>query len=312
MKIPLGKDDARRLLEQAPSEIVVTTLEVMQEQEILPDSETTKALLDPERSVDVICAMLRVLPQTSLDLESEVERLVEHTSDAVSSYAINWLRSSQVNTRGRERLGKRVKTLTDGDGESAPSTRQMAEYMDTDLVSGDTQSSEDGQNLSARYVHLVDRIPSLVRSDDEQMRRLALDMLVDLSLPEHVSMLFEALEDARSRAIAMIALARMPEEAVLQRLYQGLMSDAEQDTNDKVRLLLIAERVGGAAAANLVEGQMEVPNIAVRDQAVKSIWRMTITDDEISPDRSVVTSLVQNEVERLVNYAVLDGALSTR
>jgi CRP/FNR family cyclic AMP-dependent transcriptional regulator len=45
---------------------------------------------------------------------------------------------------------------------------------------------------------------------------------------------------------------------------------------------------------------------------VKSIWRMTTTDEQISPDRAVVTSLVQNEVERLVNYAVLDGALSTR
>lgn len=312
MKIPLGKDDARRLLDQAPSEIVVTTLEVMQDQDILPDHETTQALLAPQRPVDVICAMLRVLPQTALELASDVEQLVEHSSDAVSSYAINWLRSSQLNTQGRERLGKRVKTLTEGDAENAPSTRQMAEYMDTDLATGDLSGSEDGQTLSARYVHLVDRIPSLVRSDDEQMRRLALDMLVDLSLPEHVSMLFEALEDARSRAIAMIALARMPEEAVLQRLYQGLMSDSEQDTNDKVRLLLIAERVGGAAAANLVEGQMEVPNIAVRDQAVKSIWRMTVTDHEISPDRAVVTSLVQNEVERLVNYAVLDGALSTR
>ena len=312
MKIPLGQDDARRLLEQASSEIVVTTLEVMHEQEILPDRETIRLLLASQRSVDVICAMLRVLPQTDLDLQSDVELLVEHESDAVSSYAINWLRSSQVNTRGRERLGKRVNALTDGQGGTAPSTRQMADYMDTDQDTDGQTRTEDGKNLSARYVHLVDRIPSLVRSDDEQMRRLALDMLVDLSLPEHVSMLFEALEDPRSRAIAMIALARMPEEAVLQRLYQGLMSDEEQDTNDKVRMLLIAERVGGTAAANLVEGQMEVPNIAVRDQAVKSIWRMTVVDDEICPDRVVVISLVQNEVERLVNYAVLDGALSTR
>jgi hypothetical protein len=312
MKIPLTDGDARRLLEEAPPAIVVTTLEVMQDQEMLPDLATMRGLLDNRRPVDVVCAMLRILPQGQEELASEVERLSNHDSDAVSAYAINWLRSSQVNTHGRARLGKRVSAMTDGGGDDGPSTRQMAAIMDTDILAYEEGQKKGPTTLSARYVHLVDRIPSLMRSDDEQMRRLAMDMLVDLSLPEHVAMLFEALDDPRARALAMMALARMPEESVLQRLYEGLVGEAGGDTNDKVRLVVLAERVGGEAAANLVEGQMEVESLAVRDQAVKSMWRMCADNDAIAPDRGAVTLLVQGEVERLVNYAVLDGALSTR
>ncbi len=312
LKIPLGLEEARRLLENASPHIVVMTLEAMAEQGLLPDRSTLAALLDANAPVDVICATLRALPQDAQDMVGAVEDLVEHSSEAVSAYATHWLWSNPVDTRDRGQPGERHSAVANADGHPDSSTRPVGAPTKTELPSLVREESEREQGLSARHAHLVNRIPSLIHSSDERMRRLALDMLVKLALPEHVDLLIDALEDPRARALAMVALAQAPHDVLMQRLQQGLVGPEQKDVNSKVRLVQIAERFGGTAAARLVATQMDAESIAVRDQAVKSIWRMASYDNSVIPKRPVLKAQAGSEIERLMNYAVLDGVLSTR
>ena len=304
LDIPLAEGDSARLLRSGNEEVVTATLGVLGAQSAIPDEAVLRDLLATHQPAPVICATLRLIPSGDPSVAARVQELASHDEDTVSAHAVKWLRGSQVNTRGRARLGERVDAFTaDAVG---PSTRQLAAVMTADGGAG------AGDVLSAKFVHLVDRIPALMRSDSDDMRRLALEMLVELALPEHVSMLFDALHDPRLRALALMALTRMPSEVVLDRLWDGLMGDESSSTTNRVRLLQLAERIGGEATASLIAGQLDHRSLAVRNQAVKSLWRLTASPDYPGLGDDELTDRIQREVDRMVNYAVLDGALSTR
>ncbi len=312
MNVPLGSEETRRLLASTSPRIVVMTLEAMREQGLLPDGTTMTELLDADSNEEVICATLRMLPRDTQHMVPAVERLVAHSSDAVSSYAIDWLRPDPVGARGGERPEMRFATAAHSRSNAKSPTGQTLPADSPEMPDHAPRGPARGKDLSDRHAQLVDRIPSLIRSDDEKMRRLALDMLVRLSKPEHMDLLFDALDDPQARALAMVALAHVPERALLQRLRAGLVGGRQKDVNGKVRLLLVAEHIGGTDAAKLVGTQMSANSMAVRDQAVKSLWRMSAFDKAMVPDRTAIKAQVNKEIERLMNYAVLDGVLSTR
>jgi hypothetical protein len=312
LTIPLGVEEARRLLESASPRIVVMALEAMRDQGLKAEQATMLKLLDADAPEEVICAMLRALPRDARHMDTTVEALVMHASDAVSAHAIDWLltsRSGEPNVEGGQAPPDSSTHAEVPPGSATGATLQYRSPESTETALVDPEREND---LRDRHARLVDRIPSLIGSDDAKMRRLALDMLVRLSLPDHMDLLFQALEIPRTRALAMVALAHVPQHALLERLRARLTDDGLTDVNGKIRLVLVAEHIGGTAAAKLIQAQMGANSQALRDQAVKSIWRMTAFDESVLPARTTIKSQAKKELERLMNYAILDGVLSTR
>ena len=304
MQLPLNDTDASNLLKGEVSHLAVTTLNIMSDQGKLPPQETIHWFLSPDRPVELICAMLRVLPHDRSDFSVAIQGLAKHTSSAVSAYAIKWSRGHRESKHRSPSQPSSTEASKHGPGSQTPETHLTVSPKRVD----------HGDTLGAQYVHLVDRIPALLHDEDENMRRLALDMLVEMALPEHVEMLFDALGDPRACALAMIALSRMQNEIVLEKLDTGLTEqETELKPRFKVRLLQLAERIGGDLPANRIEQHMDHRNTSIREQAVKSMWRLCDQDDvSIAPERKNVKGLILEEIKRLVHFAVLDSALSMR
>ena len=124
---------------------------------------------------------------------------MQHVDEAVSSRAVMWLRGTVLGPRTRQVIRRRVQNQTHTTLPAMPD-----EMDDTRFSEGKTE--EDLGPLTKRVVDLVDQLPKLLRSDSPKMQRIALELFVELTLPEHVTMLLDAIEDPQSRSVAVMAL----------------------------------------------------------------------------------------------------------
>ncbi|MEC9071768.1 MAG: hypothetical protein VX938_05280, partial [Myxococcota bacterium] len=307
-RVPLELADHERLLRSPDSEVVTAALEVLNANQTIPTKELTLALLEHTQTSQVLCAIMRLVPQGSLPVDDAVRKLATHDDETVSAHAVWWLRSSLVNTRGRAKLGERVQARRRG-VRLGPTTRQVSAVL--------SEGGGMADELTDRYVYLVDKIPTLMNSDSEENRRLAMEMLEELGLPEHAQMLITGLDRAATRGLALMALKRMPPDVVLPQVFMGLRGSDDDAPGRRIHLLLLAEAIGGDAIAHVIAGQMNASAVAVRDQAVKSLWRLSRDDPRFPlPERTELVEKVTEEIQHLVNYAlfgvILAGSVGRR
>ena len=130
--------------------------------------------------------------------------------------------------------------------------------------------------LTREFVKLVDRLPTLLRSDSPKLQRIALDLFVDLALPEHIEMLMQGLEDEATRAVAIVALGRMPPSVVIPAVEAQLRERSTRDQRDpsemvrRVCLLKALERLGEHGIDTLIT-HLDSEHLPERHQAASSL-----------------------------------------
>jgi hypothetical protein len=309
-----------KLLRDDDLEVVRVTLEEMRGglevgQPIVPKKSTLSRLLQPEMPAAIISVALAILPHDWTEFEDLVHSLMEHEDEGVSSRAILWLRSSVLGPATRKALRQRVRVTT---GTIVP---------ESDLEAPDEESFDDealfgsGRSVGAltrEFVKLVDRLPVLLRSESPKLQRIALDLFVDLALPEHVEMLITGLEDESTRAVSIVALGRMPPNVVIPAVQKHLAEHSVFDQRDpsemvrRVCLLKALERLGEHGVPTLIE-HLDSEHLPERHQAATSLAQLGRQEELralISPEQ--MSLQVIQEVDSLCMMAVIDGALALK
>lgn len=311
LRVPPPPRMVERLLEGSDPALVAETLEGLHDQPVVPRKLTLARLLEPSRPAAVLAGALAVLPHAWDEFADLVRPLMSHDDEMVASRAVLWLRGSMLGPVTRQVIRKRVRHQTgvheldlpplEGDQPQGAGPRTVA-HRERSLGT-----------LTRRFMGLVDRLPRLLRSGDPKHQRIALDLFVELALPEHVNLLVESLEDPSTRAIAMVALTRMPADLVFPELVERLAeADVPTGQPTRLRLLQLVERIGGQRGMMLLVRQLDSTSNTVRHRAVNSLWRMMGGTDLRLPEGANLQGRIQREIEELVTFAVIDSALSGR
>lgn len=289
--VPLPAEELEPLLRSPDVATVVSALDTLARADLAPVRTAMASMLAPHRPTPVLCAALRVLPRDYTELTAAVEALTEHEDPAVQSRAFMWLRGGSPDAETRERLRTRLRIRSG----LAPLPGTPAGPDSAD------------QPLPGRYLDLVDQLPRFLGSDEPELRRLALDIFVQLSIPEHVPLLLDALESPTSRGVALTALGRLPPELVIGAVAERLSADVAPQASRRVRLLQLAQRLETPEAAMLLARALADPQPPLRGQAARSLWHLANRPEPPAVDREVIIAAVRQHIEDLVRYALLDS-----
>ena len=310
LRVPPPPRVVQSLLESEDPRVVAEALEGLQDQPMVPRKITLARLLDPSRPAEVLSGALAVLPHAWTEFGDLVRPLMAHADETVSSRAVIWLRASVLGPVTRQVIRKRVQVQT-----GVSEMEQLARGMATDVAGPRTIAHKERSlgTLTRRFMGLVDRLPRLLASGDPKKQRIALDLFVDLALPEHVNLLVESLEQPGTRAIAMIALSRMPEDVVYPELIERLDGpDTLANLSARVHIVQLVERMGGQRGVQLLLAQLDATTLSMRQRTVTSLWRITGGENLTLPSDAGIQGRVLHEIEELVSIAIIDSALSRR
>ncbi|MDP6946418.1 MAG: hypothetical protein QF464_19880, partial [Myxococcota bacterium] len=309
-----------KLLRADNPEMVRVTLEQLRAsleagQPIVPRKSTLSRLLQADLPPDTIVVALAILPHDWTEFEELVHTLMDHDDEGVSSRAILWLRASVLGPATRRALRQRVRVTTGTLSPDQALEPPEAEEFDEEQLLG---SGRSVGALTREFVKLVDRLPALLRSDSPKLQRIALDLFVDLALPEHIEMLMKGLEDEGTRAVSIVALGRMPANVVIPEVERHLAERSTTDARDpsemarRVCLLKALERLGEAGVDTLL-AHLDSEHLPERHQAVSSLSTLGRQDTVRSTlPRDILAEQVINEVDSLCLLAVIDSGLAIR
>lgn len=309
-----------KLLRDENREVIRVTLEELRGglevgQPIVPKKPTMSRLLQGEMPPEILSVALAILPHDWTEFEEVVHSLMEHPDEGVSSRAILWLRASVLGPATKQALRQRVRVTT---GTLVPEENLEepdAESFDEEALLGGGRSVGA---LTREFVKLVDRLPTLLRSDSPKLQRIALDLFVDLALPEHIQMLIEGLEDESTRAVSIVALGRMPPNVVIPAVEEKLAERSTRDERDpsemvrRVCLLKALERLGEHGIDTLIT-HLDSEHLPERHQAATSLSNLGRQEELrrlISAE--AMADQVVREVDSLCMLAVIDSALSIK
>ena len=309
-----------KLLRDDDLEVIRVTLEELRGglevgQPIVPKKPTLSRLLQPEMPPEIISVALAILPHDWTEFEDVVHSLMDNEDEGVSSRAILWLRASVLGPATRKALRQRVRVTTGTEVPENNLESPDAASFDEEALLG---SGRSVGALTREFVKLVDRLPTLLRSDSPKLQRIALDLFVDLALPEHIEMLMQGLEDEATRAVAIVALGRMPPSVVIPAVEAQLRERSTRDQRDpsemvrRVCLLKALERLGEHGIDTLIT-HLDSEHLPERHQAASSLSNLgRQAEMRARISREVMSAQVIKEVDSLCMLAVIDSALAIK
>jgi CRP/FNR family cyclic AMP-dependent transcriptional regulator len=299
--VPVRADEITPILASPDTTTVVSALDTLARTDLYPVRHTLRPMLAPDRPTPVLCAALRVLPREFTEFLPIVEALTEHPDPAVQSRAFMWLRGGSPDPVTRERLRTRIRVRS---GLADPSERPEA------TPEPDADSPESPR-LPGRYLDLVDELPRFLGSDEPELRRLALDIFVQLSIPEHVPLLLDALEAANTRTVALTALGRLPPELVLSSVEERLSASAPAHPGRRIRLLQLTQRLEVPEASALLARYLADPLPPLRAQSARSLWHLASRPHAPPVDAPTIVAAIVRHVDDLIRYALVDSHLKS-
>ncbi|MEZ4268632.1 MAG: cyclic nucleotide-binding domain-containing protein [Myxococcota bacterium] len=305
--VPVRADELTPMLASPDVATVVSALDTLARTDLLPVRHALAPLLHADRPTPVLCAALRVLPREFSEFLPTVEGLTDHPDPAVQSRAFMWLRGGAPDPQTRERLRTRIRVRSGLADINDPEPQAHSDALDAGALPDAPESAQ----LPGRYLDLVDELPRFLSSDEPELRRLALDIFVQLSIPEHVPLLLDALESPNTRTVALTALGRLPPKLVLASLQERLNAAAPNHPSRRIRLLQLAQRLETPAAAALVASFVSDPLPPLRAQAARALWHLVSRPGAPPIDGAPIAAAVIEHVDDLIRYALVDSHLKS-
>lgn len=302
--VPVRADEITPILASPDTATLVDALDTLARTDLFSVRHALRPMLDADRPTPVLCAALRILPREYAEFLPTVEALTEHPDPAVQSRAFMWLRGGSPDPQTRERLRTRIRVQS---GLADPSEHPEPP-LSPDAASPD---ETDGPRLPGRYLDLVDELPRFLGSDEPELRRLALDIFVQLSIPEHVPLLLDALEAANTRTVALTALGRLPPELVLTAVEERLRAGAPHHPTRRIRLLQLAQRLEVPEASALLARYLTDPLPLLRAQSARSLWHLASRPDPPPVDGPTLVLAILRHVDDLIRYALVDSHIKS-
>lgn len=299
--VPVRADEITPLLASPDTATLVNALDTLARTDLGSVRHALRPMLDADRPTPVLCAALRILPREYAEFLPTVEALTEHPDPAVQSRAFMWLRGGSPDPQTRERLRTRIRVRSGLADTSEDPERAAAPGAD----------SPNAARLPGRYLDLVDELPRFLGSAEPELRRLALDIFVQLSIPEHVPLLLDALEAANTRTVALTALGRLPPALVLSSVEDRLSAAAPQHPSRSIRLLQLTQHLEVPEASALLAGYLSDPLPLLRAQAARSLWHLASRPGAPPVDGPTIVAAVVAHVDDLIRYALVDSHLKS-
>lgn len=143
-------------------------------------------------------------------------------------------------------------------------------------------------------------MPALLEDPDERVRLEAVEAMGQLRLPTFVTPLLSALERGDLRHAALEALVRFGPDLVPPAA-QALRGD--HSVVARISLLNALERVDAPQALMLLMDQAKADVVALRDQAILSLWRMSRdAERNMRPPEPWLVHRAAKEIDRLERY----------
>ncbi len=286
LRLPVLPEALTPLLRHEDPEVVRRTLETMTLLGQVAPRDALLNLLRMDQDDPILRETLRMLGSyPDEELVGKVRSYASHPDAGVASLAVIWL-------------------------------KDVAGYKSTmdihmDLMS-DIRSDDEGRRARAaemagrtQWVQATRDLPKMVDDPSEVVRRNAVEAMGQVGLPQYVDPLIRALGRADLSDRARTALMRYGEklvDEVERRMDAGTLNLATQ-----IRLLSVVEGIGNGAAVDMLTKSAETDSVALRNQAVLSLWRMARDPSRPTPPPGWSRRRVLAELKALEGYLTVGG-----
>ena len=172
---------------------------------------------------------------------------------------------------------------------------------------GDVSGIPAFETTGRRAVDYARELFSLIEADSSEVRANAVATMGRMRLPMFIDPLISCLLDRGLRQAAITALVSFG-PAALDRIAERL-ADKALATNVRVSLYTVLEGIRNERAVEILVEQSGANSMAVRNEAVLTLWRIDRLRDGPVIAKKEVRGRALEELERLKRYAALEKSI---
>ena len=254
----------------------------------VPSDEVLVHLLRPDNGVDVLRAALNAASgRTEPTIIRALTPLTKHDDMGVSSMA--YAEAIKAQTKIEKARGGDM-AIAEDLAAAAPALRARA-VRATALTGGSFDFAFFG-------------LPRMLKDPDEGVRLQTIEAMGQLRNPTFIDPLIGALADGNLRSAAVDALVAFGTE--LLPMARSRLADTSLSTVARVTLMLVIERLASRDTLALLMSQTDSAEVAIRDQATLSLWRMAKDREGPKPPSDWLRARARREIDLLATFARIE------
>ena len=168
---------------------------------------------------------------------------------------------------------------------------------------GPAVSSEEAQ------AHGLVLLKKLTHTDSDENDE-AFTQIAQMGLVDYAPHLLDLLENQSLRRRAIAALGQLPAQAVIDAIEHRIRTTPNMGVAIQVWMVHVLEVLATPDAIEHLAQRLKHDSETVRSQAVHALWRASRFPDRFTLDQTIISSVVENELDRLGRLTFLSALLS--